>query len=70
MIKRFSFTKRERYSDIGAVTITIETQDNQTDTRALADELDRLGAALPITGVNVQVLDFHEGESYKTPINK
>lgn len=76
MIKRYSFTKVERYSDIGAVMLTIETGDNQQDTRAIAEALARAVEGLrvlydqdgsKIEPINLQIVDFHEEVSHKTP---
>ena len=76
MIKRYSFTKIERYGDIGAVMLTIETGDNQADTRIIADALARAVEGLQciydadgnkIEPINLQIVDFHEEVSHKTP---
>ncbi len=66
MIKRFAFESRE-VKDCGVVFISVETEDNQTETRDFAEKLIELVASLPITGVNVQVMDFYEANAFKAP---
>jgi hypothetical protein len=70
MIKRFCFSERERLGDKGSVYITLETEDNQRDTNEFCEKLSELVAALPITGVNIQIMETYENVKYKTPISK
>ena len=76
MIKRYSYTKVERYSDTGAVLLTIETEDNNSDTCELAEALARYIESMAklsasdgqdLGKINCQVVDFHKAKSYKTP---
>jgi len=66
----------ERYGDSGAVTVTIETEDNNKDTKELANAVDRAIQGIKlfpkedgtsIGDLNIQTLDLHETTTYKTP---